>query len=80
MAPEKLDRVDCLSGLAPRQFIDLAKLLRYAAESNDVDPALKELIDHPLLKQVHVQALAIQIGFDAQFSALSIKNNWEGLQ
>jgi len=80
MAPEKLDRVDCLSGLAPRQFADLAKLLRYAAESHDVDPALKELIDHPLLKQVHVQALAIQVGFDAQFAALAIKNNWEGLQ
>lgn len=78
LAPDELDRVDVLSGLAPRQFTDMATLLRHAAESDRIHASLSESLDVPLLKQVHGQALAIQVGLDAQFAGLAIKHCWVG--
>lgn len=76
LAPEKLDKVDVLSGLAPRQFTDLAALLRHAAESDKIHASLSESLDVPLLKQVHGEALAIKVGLDALFARLAIKHCW----
>lgn len=76
LAPDELDKIDVLSGLAPRQFTDMAALLRHAAESDKIHAALRETLDVPLLKQVHGNALAIQVGLDAQFAKLAIKHCW----
>lgn len=76
LAPDELDKVDVLSGLAPRQFTDMATLLRHAAESDRIHASLSESLDVPLLKQVHGEALAIQVGLDAQFAKLAIKHRW----
>lgn len=74
--PDELDKIDVLSGLAPRQFTDMATLLRHAAESDSIHASLRESLDVPLLKQVHVKALAIQAGLDAQFAKLAIQLRW----
>lgn len=76
LAPDELDKVDVLSGLAPRQFTDMAILLRHAAESDRIHASLSESLDIPLLKQVHGEALAIQVGLDAQFARWAIKHRW----
>lgn len=76
LAPDELDKIDVLSGLAPRQFTDMATLLRHAAESDKIHASLSESLDVPLLKQVHGEALAIQVGLDAQFARLAIKHRW----
>lgn len=76
LAPDELDKVDVLSGLSPRQFTAMATLLRHAAGSNTIHPSLSESLDVPLLKQVHGEALAIQVGLDAQFARLAIKHCW----
>lgn len=76
LAPDELDKVDVLSGLAPRQFTDMATLLRHAAESDGIHASLRESLDVPLLKQVHGKALAMQLGLDAQFAKLAIKHGW----
>lgn len=76
LAPYQLDKVDVLSGLAPRQFTDMATLLRHAAESDRIHVSLSESLDVPLLKQVHGEALVIQAGLDAQFAGLSVKHRW----
>ena len=76
LAQDELDKVDVLSGLAPRQFTDMATLLRHAAESDCINASLRESFDVPLLKQVHGEALAIKAGLDAQFAKLAIKHHW----
>lgn len=76
LEPDELDKVDVLSGLTPRQFTDMAILLRHAAESDRIHLSLSESLDVPLLKQVHGQALAIQAGFDAQLARLAITSRW----
>lgn len=76
LAPDKLDKVDVLSGLSPRQFIDMATLFRHAAENDGINRSLSEALDVPLLKKVHVEALTIQVGLDAQFARMAIKHRW----
>lgn len=76
LAQDELDKVDVLSGLAPRQFTDMATLLRHAAESDCIHASLRESFDVQLLKQVHGEALAIKAGLDAQFAKLAIKHRW----
>lgn len=76
LAPDELDKTDVLSGLAPRQFTDMATLLRHAAESDKINASLRESLDVPLLKQIHGEALAMQVGLDAQFARLAIKHRW----
>lgn len=79
LAPEELDKVDVLSRLAPRQFTDLATLLRHAAESDGIHASLSESLDVPLLKRVHGEALSIQAGLDEKFAKLAIKKHWENI-
>lgn len=76
LAPDELDKIDVLSGLAPRQFTDMATLLRHAAENDKIHGSLRESLNVPLLKQIHGEALAIQVNLDAQFSKLAIKHRW----
>lgn len=76
LAPDELDKVDVLSGLAPRQFTDMATLLRHAAESDNIHASLRESLDVPLLKQIHGEALAMKAGLDAQFAKFAIKHCW----
>lgn len=76
LAQDDIDRVDVLSGLAPRQFIDMATLLRHAAESDSIHASLRESLDVPILKQVHREALAMQVVLDAQFAQLAIRHCW----
>lgn len=76
LTQDELDKVDGLSGLAPRQFIDMATLLRHAAESETIHASLSESLDVPLLKQIHIDALAIKAGLDTQFAKLAIKHRW----
>ena len=76
LSPDQLDKVDALSGLAPRQFTDIASLLRHAAENQEIHPSLRESLDVQLLTQVHGHALALKMGFDAQFAKLAVKDQW----
>ena len=76
LAPDELDKIDVLSGLAPRQFTDMATLFRHAAGSDRIHASLSESLDVPLLKQVHGEALAIMVGLDARFARLSVKQRW----
>jgi len=76
LSQDRLDKVDALSGLAPRHFTDMASLLRHAAENNEIHPSLRETLDVPLLAKVHGQALALKIGFDAQFAKMAVKYQW----
>lgn len=73
---DELDKIDVINGLAPRQFIDMARLLRHAAEGDRIHASLSEMLDVPLLKQVHGEALAMQAGLDTQFARLAIKHRW----
>lgn len=76
LADAEIEKVDVISGLAPRQFIDMATLLRHAAECDGIHASLSESLDVPLLKRVHGAALAMQPDLDAQFASLAIKRQW----
>ena len=76
LSQDDLDKVDILSGLAPRQFTDVSILLRHAVENNEIHPSLRETLDLPLLAKVHGQALALKIDFDTKFAGLSLKRKW----
>jgi len=78
LSQEELDKVDLQSGLTPRQFTDMASLLRHAAENKEIHQSLREALDVPLLTRVHGQALALKAGFDTQFAKLAIKQKWVG--
>jgi len=76
LTSDELDKIDILSGLAPRQFTDMAALFRHAAENEKIHASLRESLDLPLLKNVHLQAQAIQASLEAQFAKLAIKQGW----
>lgn len=76
LTSEELDKVDVLSGLAPRKFTDMARLLRHTAEGDSIHASLRETLNVPLLKQVHGEAMAIKVGLDTQFAKLAIKHSW----
>lgn len=76
LTEEELDKTDVLSGLAPRQFVEMAALLRHAAESERIHTSLSESLDVPLLKQVHAEALVIQADLNAQFTKFGIRHQW----
>lgn len=76
LSSDDLDKIDALSGLAPRQFTNLATLLRHAAESDEIHASLSEVMDLPLLKNIHCEALAIQTDLDIKISKLAIKHRW----
>lgn len=77
LSAEQQGKVDTLSGLTPRQFIDMAQLLTHAAENTELHPSLRESMDVTRLVQMHGQALALKGQIDAQFSKLGIKREWE---
>jgi len=77
LSEDELDRVDVLSGLAPRQFTDMATLLRHAVENESIHATLRECLDVALLKQVHGKALVLQQNLDMQFANLAIRHCWE---
>lgn len=76
LAANELEKVDVMSGLAPQQFIDMATLLRHAAETGSIHVSLSESLDVSLLKQIHGEALAMQVGISAQFEQIAIKHRW----
>ena len=77
LSTEQQDRVDALSGLSPRQFIDMAKLLTYVAENTELHPALRDSLDVTQLIETHGQALVLKGEIDVQFSKLALKLEWE---
>lgn len=77
LSPEQQDKVDALSGLSPRQFIDMAKLLTHAAESTELHPALRDRLDATRLIATHGHALALKGQIDARLSRLALKRGWE---
>lgn len=77
LSDEQQDKVDTLSGLSPRQFIDMAQLLTHAAENTELHPSLRENLDVPRLVETHGQALALKAKIDTQLAKLSIKREWE---
>lgn len=77
LSPEQQDKIDALSGLSPRQFIDMARLLSHAAENTELHPALRDSLDVTQLIETHGQALALKGQIDAQFSKLALKREWE---
>lgn len=77
LSAEQQDKVDTLSGLSPRKFIDMAQLFIHAAENTALHPSLRELMDVTRLVEAHDQALALKGQIDAQFSKLGIECEWE---
>jgi len=76
LSEAELDKVDALSGLAPRQFTDMATLLKHAAENKAIHPSLRDCLDVATLTACHAQALAMQVDLDARFAKLALKRNW----
>lgn len=76
LSDDELDKVDALSGLAPRQFTDIAMLLKHAAENKALHPSLRGVLDVATLSEYHGQALAMQADFDARFAKLAVKREW----
>lgn len=77
LSPELQEKVDALSGLSPRQFIDMARLFTHAAENTEIHPALRESLDVTQLIETHGRALALQGEIDVQLSKLALKREWE---
>lgn len=77
LSTEQQDKVDALSGLSPRQFIDMAKLLKHAAENTNLHPALRVSLDVTQLIEIHGRALTLKQEIDMQFSKLTLKRKWE---
>jgi hypothetical protein len=77
LSAEQLDKVDVLSGLSPRQFVDMARLLTHAAENTELHPALRDSMDVTRLIETHGQALALKSQIAAQFSKMALKREWE---
>lgn len=77
LSTEQQDKVDTLSGLSPRKFIDMAQLFIHAAENTALHPSLRERMDVTQLVETHGQALALKGQIDAQFSKLRMKREWE---
>ncbi|SMF13765.1 hypothetical protein SAMN02745746_01503 [Pseudogulbenkiania subflava DSM 22618] len=77
LSTEQQNKVDALSGLSPRQFIDMAKLLTHAAENTKLHPALRDSLDVTQLIETHGRALALKGEIDMQFSKLTLKRKWE---
>jgi len=80
LSASDLDKVDVISGLAPRQFTEMAALLRHGAESDTINLSLRELLDVPLLKKVHGEALAIKVAIDEKLNHIAIKRSWVNAQ
>ncbi len=76
LSEDELDKVDTLSGLAPRQFTDMATLLTHAAENKSIHPSLRDCLDVAVLTACHGQALAMQADLDARFAKLTVKRDW----
>lgn len=76
LSDDELNKVDTLSGLAPRQFIDMATLLKHAAESETIHDALRGSLDVTRLVECHGQALVLQKDLDARFAKLVVKHEW----
>ncbi len=77
LSPEQQDKMDDLSGMSPRQFIDMATLLSHAAENTEIHPALRSHLDITQLIETHGKALALKGLIDMQFSKLVLKQEWE---
>lgn len=77
LSDEQMDKVDTLSGLAPRQFVDMATLVKHAAESKSIHPALRDHLDVTRLVDCHWKALALQVGLDARFAKWAVEREWE---
>lgn len=76
LSDDELNRVDTLSGLAPRQFIDMATLLKHAAEGELIHDALRGSLDVARLVECHGQALVLQKDLDVRFAKLVVTREW----
>lgn len=76
LSEDELDKVDTLSGLAPRQFTDMAMLLTHAAENKSIHPSLRDCLNVAVLTACHGQALAMQADLDARLAKLTVKRDW----
>lgn len=77
LSDEQQEKVDTLSGLSPRQFMDMAQLLTHAAENTELHPSLRERMDVTLLVEIHGQALALKAKIESQLAKLSVMREWE---
>lgn len=76
LSDEDLCRVDLQSRLAPQQFVDLARLIRHACESEEIENNLRELLDVPSLRAAHIRAIAQQDNIGKKLSNLAISSHW----
>jgi len=78
MDSHELIKVDALSGLAPKQFTDMATLLRHSVENGGIHSSLRELLNMPLLTQIHYEALTVKNQMGPKFTQLAIRRQWMG--
>jgi hypothetical protein len=77
LSDQQQDKIDTLSGLSPRQFINMAQLLTHAAENTELHPSLRERMDVTRLVEIHSQALALKERIDVHLTKLTITPAWE---
>lgn len=64
------------TGLSPKHFVDLSKLLRHAAESEIIGEALKESLELSKLRRSHESAIKILPVLVKKFRKLRISSSW----
>jgi hypothetical protein len=77
LSATELTQVDLQTNLQPQQFVDLARLIHHACESEEIAASLREILDVTRLREVHSQAKEKQVEIQNKLKTLSIKNQWE---
>lgn len=57
LSDAEINKVDPSSSLSPAQFISLSQLLQHACEDKNISSRIRELVNVPLLKSVHENAM-----------------------
>lgn len=73
---EELNKIDPISKLNPKQFVDLARLIRHACEEEEISPGLGEIIDVKKLRELHSKAVAQQLVVEKQNGRMLISGTW----
>jgi hypothetical protein len=74
---EQLHLVDLQTRLAPIQFVDLARLIKFTCENDDLSTQLREMLDVHKLRELHIQAVVNKEAIGSHFNQLSISQRWE---
>ena len=75
--PSKLDRVDPVTQIAPRDLIELASLFQCATESSDVSLVMQETLDLARLKEIDKAARQMLPDVLNSLKNLHVSASWD---